>query len=103
MSESGKEKSKIDYPATLDAVHHLGRVQQVVSSVQTGDKDKDRFLLRNPNNEEFTEVNGGVFKRYMIAIDPKDVGVKGLIHQDQGVMITGNIQGGKFEKIKPRK
>ena len=92
MPES--KASRLDYPTTLDVVKHGGQEVQIVASVQTGTPKNDVFLVKNTQTGETYRVKGAKFVRQK-SQDP----APGLVHRvDEGVRITGLIQGGKKQE-----
>lgn len=81
------------YPVTLDVVDYKGEEYQVVASAQTGDPNKDQYVLKNTNTGETIRVTGAVFTPF----PTRTPGIGDVYRRDEGVRVTGLIAGGETE------
>jgi len=100
MAESGSKKEQIrpDYPVALDVIIFRGKEYQVAGVVQTGRFDKDRYILRDPEDDKvLIKVTGAKFNASIERKKPKS---ENIYRKDEGVMVMGKLVGGKKEKTK---
>lgn len=91
MSETRREGPI--YPGILDVVDYGGEEYQVVSSAQTGDPNKNRYVLKNTNTGAIIRVVGAIFTPFPTRTpDAGDV-----YRRDEGVRVTGSLEGGETE------
>lgn len=94
MSEKGSHGP--EYPTTLDVVRHEEDQVQIIGSVQTGDPNKDIFLVKNTETGEAYRIIGAKFTRS----ESQEPRAGHVYRIEEGVKITGELVGGKRQKTK---
>ena len=94
---SEKDREKLDYPSILDCVDWKRKEYQVVGVSSTNNIKKDLFLLNSTSQEnpKTYRIKGAKFIRYSIIREPVGTFV---YRKDEGVMVTGELGGGKKVK-----
>ena len=92
--ESQEKSSRLDYPTTLDVVTWKDIHYQVVASGRYNDPQKDFYSL-NPLEENPQTIRvgeGARFVRTPISDPPEGF----VYRRDEGVKVTGRLEGGKI-------
>lgn len=87
-------RPSIEYPSPLDVVDIGGQEFQVSAIVQTGDPTRDAYIVKNTTTGETRRILGARFRRQTM----RDPGVGDVLHRDEGVKVTGFLEGGTPEE-----